>query len=61
MYILVLLACMSIYYVCASCPQTPKEGIRSPGTVVVDGCELPCGDRKLNPENFGRATSASNH
>jgi hypothetical protein len=25
---------------CVQCPQRPEEGIRSPGTVVREGCEM---------------------
>ena len=31
-------ACM---YACV-CAQRPEVGVRSPGTVVTDSCELPC-------------------
>lgn len=32
-------ACMSMYHVCAYCPQMSEEDIRPPGTVVIDSCE----------------------
>ena len=41
-------ACMSVYHIPAQCPGRPEEGIRSPGTGAVDGCELPCGCWELN-------------
>ena len=31
------------------CMQRPEEGIRSLGTGVTDGCELPCGCWEWNP------------
>ena len=31
------------YYMCAWCPGRPEEGIRYPGTGVIEGCESPCG------------------
>ena len=31
-------------FVCASCVyrERPEEGVRSPGTELIGGCELPC-------------------
>lgn len=50
----VLFACMSVQdenvsvlCMCLQCPQRP-EGVRSFGTKVADGCELPYGFLKLN-------------
>jgi E3 ubiquitin-protein ligase NEDD4 len=40
---------MSVYHVHAWCPQKSEKAIRSPGTVVTDCCELPCGCWKSNP------------
>ena len=39
---------MSVYQVCAWCPQRPEEGIRSPGTGVKGGCKPPCECWELN-------------
>lgn len=39
----VLLACMSVYHIHASCPQEPEKGSESPGTGIPDGCEPSCG------------------
>ena len=39
----VLSACVSVYNVHAWCLRRPEEGFESPGTGVVDACELPCG------------------
>lgn len=33
--------CVFCLHVC-QCLQTSEEDIRSPGSVVIDGCELPC-------------------
>lgn len=33
---------------CTTCMLCPEEGIRSLGTEVTDGCELPCGFRESN-------------
>ena len=45
--------CFSYMYVCALhahlVPTDPKEGIRSPKTKVVGGCELPPECYKQNP------------
>jgi len=45
--------CMSVFLhvcMCAWCPQMTKEDSGSPATEVTDGCELPCGRCKLNPD-----------
>jgi hypothetical protein len=38
----VLPACICVYHVCTWCSQRSEEGIRFPGTGIVDGCGLPC-------------------
>ena len=38
----VLLACLSAVYMCE------REGVRSPGTGVIDSCDLLCGCWELN-------------
>jgi hypothetical protein len=47
----VLPACMSVHHVSAWCPGSSEEGIRSPGTGVIDGCGALCGcwEPKLGP------------
>ena len=35
---------------CVQYPQRPVEGIGSPGTGVIDGCEPLCGFWELNPD-----------
>lgn len=42
MHMCVLLACMSMYHFLAWCPLRIEEGIESPRTGVLDGCEPPC-------------------
>lgn len=42
MFMIVLSACMTVYYVCGWCSLWSEEGIGSPGTGVVGGYELPC-------------------
>lgn len=43
MYMNVLSTCVSIYHRHAWCLWKTKEGIRSPGAGVTEGCEPPCG------------------
>jgi hypothetical protein len=43
MHMRALFACMSVYHMQAGCPQGSEEGIGSPVTEVMDGCELPSG------------------
>jgi hypothetical protein len=47
--VVVLPVYMSVYYMHAWCLQRSGEGIRSPGTGVVDGYELLCRCWKSNP------------
>lgn len=35
----VLLTCMYVLYMFAFYPQRPEDGIKSPGTEIVDDCE----------------------
>lgn len=35
--------CMLVHHVCSCCLWKSEEGIRSPGTVVIQGSEPPCG------------------
>lgn len=46
-----LTACMSVYHVCAWCPQKPVEDIRSLESGVTDNCKFPheCLESKLGP------------
>lgn len=39
---------MSLYRICAWCPQKPTEDFESPGTVATHSCEPPCRGLKLN-------------
>lgn len=39
---------MYVCHGCASYPQWPEEGDRSPGMAITGGCESLCGNRKLN-------------
>lgn len=41
-----LLACTSVYYVCAWCPRRPEEGTAFPDTGVTESCKLPGGHWK---------------
>lgn len=41
--------CMCVYHVCTWCLWRPEKGVRSPGTWVTGGWELPCGGWELNP------------
>ena len=45
----VVSACMFVYHVSACCSQRQDEGVRSPGTGVIDGYEPPCGYWESNP------------
>lgn len=36
-------ASLSMLYLCAWYHKNPEEGVRSPGSRVKDGCELPVG------------------
>ena len=36
----ILHVCMSVHHVCALCLQRPEEDVKSPETVITDGCEL---------------------
>ena len=38
-----------------------REGTKSCGTDITDGCELPCGCWELNLAPLGRAATALNH
>lgn len=38
-----------MYHICVCYTQGSKEGTRSPGMGVTDGCELPHGCWELNP------------
>ena len=40
--------CMSVIPACMQCTQRLEEGIISPRTGVIGGCELPCGCWELN-------------
>lgn len=46
----VLPACISVYHMHAWCPQRSEEGIRSPGTEVMDGCGPPYRYGEINPD-----------
>ena len=48
MYMSVLSGCMYVHHMCAWCLRRPEEGVGSPGTGAMDGCELPCGCWELN-------------
>ena len=45
----ILPACIYVYDVCACCPQTLEEGIRSPVSGITDGCELSYGYQESHP------------
>jgi hypothetical protein len=47
MYTGILPLCIDKRHMCACCPWRPEVGIRSPGTGVTDGCEIPCGCQEL--------------
>lgn len=42
MYMGYLPTCVSVYYLCAWCPQRTEEGMESPGTGVIGGREPTC-------------------
>ena len=42
-------ACIYVHYLCPWYPGRTEEAIGSPGVVVTDGCEPPCGCWELNP------------
>lgn len=42
MHISVLSACIFVHHICAWYLWSPEDGIGSPGTVIIDGYELPC-------------------
>lgn len=44
-------AFMSVHPLCTWCPWRSEKGIRSPGTGVRDGCDLPhrCWESNLGP------------
>lgn len=44
----VLLAFVYVHHMQAYFLRRPEEGIRSPGTGVVNGCDLSCGFWELN-------------
>ena len=44
----ILPACMYVHYVPVWYHQRSDEGLRSPGTAVTHGCDLPCGCWELN-------------
>ena len=48
LFLLYVYVCFACVYVCVY--VMPKEGIRSSGTGVTDGCELPCGSRELKEQ-----------
>lgn len=39
---------MPVHHIRACYSQMSEEGIKHPGTRVMDGCELPCGCRESN-------------
>ena len=48
MCVSVLPAFVSVCTTFTKCPQRPEEGVRSPGTGITEGCELPRGYWELN-------------
>ena len=58
----ILPACMCMHHVHAWCLQRPGQGVRSPGTGVMEGCKKQCGCWELNPDllSSARATGALN-
>jgi hypothetical protein len=46
-FLVILFLCVLVFYlhvyVPHTCPWTPEEGTRAPGTGVRGSCELPCG------------------
>jgi hypothetical protein len=51
----VLNTCMSVYHLCAWNPRKPEEGIGSPGSIITEGCEQPCGCWESNLKEPPRA------
>ena len=49
MFLNYLFLLVSYLHTCVQYLQRPEEGIRSLGTGVTGGCELPCGCWELNP------------
>ena len=45
----ILHVCMYVHHMCAWCQRRSEEGIRSPGTGVMDSCEAPCRFWESNP------------
>jgi hypothetical protein len=41
-----------VCHMCALCLWKPEESIRSPGTGVIDSCELPDGSWESNPGHY---------
>lgn len=56
----VLLACMSVHYLCAWCQWRSEEVVRVPGTGVVAGCEPPRGQLGTVPRSSASSTSDLN-
>jgi hypothetical protein len=52
----ILLACMYVHHMCDQCPWRSQEDISSPGTGVMDGCEL-----RAESWAYTRAINAVNH
>lgn len=46
----VLSPCMYVHHMHVSCLRYPAEDVGSPGTGVVDGCELSCGCWELKQD-----------
>jgi hypothetical protein len=57
----VLTVCMSRDHLYGRYLQRPEVGVRSPGTRVPDGCELPCEYRELDLCPLEEWPSALNH
>lgn len=53
----ILLTCMYVLYMFAFYPQRPEDGIKSPGTEIVDDCES-LWVLGIESRFFVRATSA---
>lgn len=49
MYMSVLPACIPVHHVRVCCLGSPEEGVRSPRTRVINGCESPCRCSESNP------------
>ena len=54
-YFMCMGICLSVYLctVRVHCPKRSEEGVRSLGTGVTDGCELPCGCWESNRSSGG--------